>query len=305
MSRHASAEDLARLDLDALKPRKAAKIRSHIAGCAQCTHLNNLLSAVPATLASVSYPAMPEHLPARLDMALATESAQRLASAPAAEAGRRDLPKRSRHARHRPGGWRMPGMSVLASRIVATAGALVIVGAGGYEIASHTGNPGLSGTSASSSGAAVPSARQMSLGPSIRYGEPSATKTIRAVQSDANFTSSTLAVQTLGAMQAAKLRGAFSVPSASGPVGTTGANATKSSATEHGTPTATQLMGCLDGLAGRHAVLLVEIAKFENKPAMIIVTAGTAPREAEVWVVGPACSASHPDVLDHLRLSRT
>ena len=46
---------------------------------------------------------------ARIDTALASESAQRLASAPATEAGRRDLPTRSRRARRAAAGWQLPG----------------------------------------------------------------------------------------------------------------------------------------------------------------------------------------------------
>jgi anti-sigma factor ChrR (cupin superfamily) len=308
MSRHASAEDLARLDLDALRPRKATKVRAHMAGCAQCTQLNSQLSAVPVTLASVSYPAMPEHLSARLDTALAGESAQRVASAPAAEAGRRDLPERSRHARHGRGGWRMPGMSVFATRIVTATGALVIVGVGGYEIASHTGHDQLSGTAASSSGAAAaPNAQvgQMSLGPSVRYGEPSAAKMITTVRAETNFTSATLRTQAIAAVHAARVRGAYGTKAATGPVPTASSGSAHSTATSAGVPNASQLSGCLDGIAGNQQVLLMEMAKFEGKPAMIIVTAQTATQEAEVWVVAPACSASHPDVLDHLRLSRT
>ncbi len=135
MTRHASAEDLAGLDLDALKPRKAAKIRGHVGGCVQCTQLSSQVSAVPAMLASQPYPAMPASVSTRLDTALASESAQRLASAPATEAGRRDLPDRS-HAPKPRRGWQLPGMSVAGTRLVAAAGALVIVGVGRvYEIA--------------------------------------------------------------------------------------------------------------------------------------------------------------------------
>jgi len=52
-------------------------------------------------------------------------------------------------------------------------------------------------------------------------------------------------------------------------------------------------------------VELVETATFEGQPATIIVTQQTATHSAEVWAVGAACSAAHPDVLDHQTLSRT
>jgi|SRR5580704_3659870 hypothetical protein len=308
MSRHVSAEDLASLDLDALKPRKAAKVRAHLAGCVQCTQLNREISAVPATLASVSYPPMPEQLSARIETVLAAESSQRLSSAPATEAGRRDLPQRSRAARKpRREGWRVPGMSVLGTRLVAGAGALVIVGFGGYEIASHAGG-NATGTAASSSGsAAAPSALagQMNLGPSVHYGEPSSSKTVRTVTSDANFTSARLGEQAAAAVEAARLREAGGAQSAPAAVPTSHANAARSSAAGGGAATESGLASCLDGIAGNKTVVLVEQAKYDGNPATIIVTAQTATSDAEVWAVGPDCTASHPHVLNHLRLSRT
>jgi hypothetical protein len=310
MSRHASAEVLASLDLGGLKSRKAAKIRAHVAVCVHCTELSRQVAAVPHMLASVPYPVMPQQLSVRIESLIATESAQRVASAPASEAGRRDLPERSRHAREARGGWRMPGMSVLATRLVAAAGALVIVGAGGYEIATHAGG-NVAGTAASTSGSvAAPSARtpQMSLGPDVRYGEPTATRTIRTVRSDTNFTSANLGAQALAAVHAAKLSetaggGATTIPGPSGQANTT----KNSSAAGAGSSaeSASQLAGCLDSVAGNQTVVLVEQAMYEGKQATIIVTAQTATREGEVWAVGPGCSASNPDVLNHLRLART
>jgi len=52
-------------------------------------------------------------------------------------------------------------------------------------------------------------------------------------------------------------------------------------------------------------VLLVEEAKYDGKPATIIVTAATGNHRAEVWAVGPSCTATHPDVLAHQSLART
>ncbi len=305
MSRHASAEELASLDLDGLKPRKAARIRAHVAGCVHCTELSREVAAVPLTLASVSYPPMSDQLSVQIESVLAAESAQRLASAPASEAGRRDLPGRSRHARKSRGSWQLPGMSILATRLVAAAGALVIAGAGGYEIASHVGGTA-AGTAASSSGSVTaPTAGEMSLGPSVHYGAPTSHKTVRTVNSDTNFTSGTLGAQALAAVRAARLSGAAPVPTTSGPVPTSQANSAKSAATGTTMPSESQLASCLDGIAGNQSVLLVETARFEGKPATIIVTAQARSLQAEVWAVGPACSAAHPDVLDHLRLSRT
>jgi anti-sigma factor ChrR (cupin superfamily) len=305
MSRHASAEELASLDLGGLKPRKAAKIRAHVAGCAQCTQLNSQMSALPATLASVSYPPMPANMSARVDNALAAESAHRLASAPASEAHRRDLPERSRRTRKPAGGWQLPGMSVLGTRLAAAAGALVIVGVGGYELASHAGG-NVAGTSAASSGSAArPSVGQMSAGPDVRYGEPTSTKSIRTVTSTTNFTAATLGTQAMAALQGAKLRGYLGAQATTSPAPTAHANSSNGGVTSSSAPGESQLASCLDGVAGNQPVALVEQANYQGHPATIIMTAQTATRPAEVWAVGPSCSASHPDVLDHVSVSRT
>jgi hypothetical protein len=298
MSRHASAEDLAGLDLDALRPRKAMKVRDHVASCVQCTQLSSQVSAVPVTLASVSYPAMPASLSSQLDAALASESVQRLASAPATEAGRRDLPDR-RRARRARDSWHIPGLSVLATRLVAAAGALVVVGAGGYEIAAQTGGNATQTSASSAGSAAVPSARQLHLGPTVSYGE---NKTVHTMTSATNFTRADLGSQAIAAVRAAQL----SAPRATtGPGATGSASGAKSSAT--GVPTAapSSLASCLDGIVGARSVQLVEKAYFEGKPATIIVTAATAGHLAEVWVAGPSCTAAHPDVLDHLTLTQS
>src|SRR5580658_2252266 len=129
MSRHASTEDLARYTGGDLKPRKAARIASHLAGCSTCQERVHALESVPSMLASVHYPPIPANLSSRIEMAIAGESAARVAREPASEAGRRDLPVRggpARRRRHVPG-W----PSSVALRTLAATGAAVIVAAGG------------------------------------------------------------------------------------------------------------------------------------------------------------------------------
>jgi hypothetical protein len=303
MIRHATAEDLASLDLDGLGARKAARVRDHVATCVRCTQLSSQVSAVPTVLASVSYPSMPSNLTSQLDATLASESSRRLANAPATEADRRDLPERRSRRSH--GGWQLPGMSNLGTRLVAAAGALVLVGVGGYEFATHTGGS-VNTTSADSGGSAsVPSARQVSLGPSVQFGQASGTKTIRTVYSAENFTAADLGVQALAAVQAAKFEGASGAQPArvSAPTASAGVPSKASVRSQPGSPTS--LTSCLDGIVGNQSVLLVETAKYEGRPATIIVTAATSASQGQVWVVGQACSASHPDTIAHQTLSGT
>jgi hypothetical protein len=84
---HVKAETLARYSENDLSGRKAARIGSHLARCAQCVRLRDDLARVPALLARSEVPPLPEHLAARIHTALMTESARRAsAAAPAAAA---------------------------------------------------------------------------------------------------------------------------------------------------------------------------------------------------------------------------
>jgi hypothetical protein len=195
--------------------------------------------------------------------------------------------------------WHLPGLSVPATRLVAAAGALVIVAGGSYEIVSHVGN-GTTASPSTGSAAAPAQVQQMSLGPDVTYGRPGATHTIHAVQSSADFAPASLRTQAVNAVHAAQARGASGAqPSISAPAPS---QAQTSNSIGSGAPAAgpvTQLAGCINLIAAARTVLLVDIARFEHKPATIIVLAATASSPAEAWVVGSACSASAKDVLAH------
>jgi hypothetical protein len=304
MTRHASAEDLASLDLDGLKPRKAARVRAHVATCVQCTQLVAQVSAVPVLLASVPYPSMPPSLAEQLDAALAREAVQRLANAPATEAGRRDLP--ARHARKAHAKWQLPGLSVLGTRLVAAAGAVVIAGVGGYEVVANTsGSANRTAASSTGSAASLPSAHQVTVGPTVQYGQPSAREAIQEVHAGTNFTRADLGPQAVAAVEAAKLAGANGTQFRTNNAPTASGSAASNLPSKAHADQFTGLSSCLDGIVGSRPVQLLETAQFEGKPATIIVSSRTATASAEVWVVGPACSASHPDVLAHETLSHT
>jgi anti-sigma factor ChrR (cupin superfamily) len=294
MSRHASAEQLASLDLDALRSRKAARIRSHVARCIRCTQLSSQVSAVPAVLAGVPYPSLPSSLASQLDTTLASESAQRVASAPATEAGRRDLPERQASRQRDRWQWQMPGLSVLATRLAAAAGAFLVIGLGGYEIATHTGGNANQTAASSTGSAAGAGARQASLGPTVRVGPSD--QPIRTVNAATNFTKADLGAQALAAVHTAKLA-APAAPAASGAAAARNYSGTNS-------PNPASLAGCISGIVGSRPVQLVEMAKFDGKPAIIIITKQTTAHPAEVWAVKAACSASNPEFLAHQTLSR-
>jgi hypothetical protein len=318
VNRHASPDELARLGADDLKPHKAARIRQHLATCSQCTQLNSQLSAVPAVLASLEFGPIPENLSARIESALVVEARLRLANEPATEVGRRDLPtaRSARLSRQRHGrdgaGWRLPGLSVAATRALATAGAIALIGGGGYEIASHAGAPTAS-TASSSSGAAnaaVPGATaSQSIGAPVNYGHGSEARSIETVTSPTDFEPSTLGPQATAALKAARAEGVHSGPPVSnGPLSANKATANSTSGLRNTTGTTglvgAKLAGCIGRFSPGRVVQLVENAKFNGKPATIIITSLPSGQSAEVWVVGESCSASHGDVLDHLKVAR-
>jgi hypothetical protein len=64
-----------------------------------------------------------------------------------------------------------------------------------------------------------------------------------------------------------------------------------------------QIAGCLSAVAVSNGVLIVEVAHYQGKPAMIIVGRPAA-GSYRVIVAGLACSASHPDVLARITVPR-
>jgi hypothetical protein len=284
------------LSVGELRPRKAARIGSHLSGCDQCTKLSHQLDSVPAVLASAQYPPMPTSVSIRIEATLATESRQRISAMPATEAGRGDLPARHRRPATRPS-WHLPGLSAPATRLVAGLGALAIVAGGGYEIASHAG----SGSSPSAGSAAPAQVQQMSQGPEITYGGTTAQHRIQAVQSSADFVPASLSTQVADAVHDARARSASAAqPTASAPGASRAQSSTSAGSAAPGT--AGRLSGCLNLIAAARHVLLVDIARFKHKPATLIVVAATGANPAEAWIVGSSCSATTKDVLGHVVL---
>jgi hypothetical protein len=289
--KHPSADQLASLAVGALRPRKAARIQAHVAHCEQCTRICKQLTAIRVVLASATYPPIPDDLSDRIGSAINREARQRLAAMPASEAGRRYLPARL----PRPdagGGWHLPGLPIAATRLAAAAGAVVIAAAGGYLVA---GDVGTSTRSPSSplAGAAAP-VQHVSLGPSVTYGQPEAVDTIRAIESRTNFVAAHLRTEATSAVHAAEVLGAFAARS---PASTAGPLSRRATAPPAGNPSAMRLAGCIGRIAPGRPVLLIDIARYQGKPAAVIVTGASVVSQAEAWVVGSSCSATTADVL--------
>ncbi len=111
----------------------------------------------------------------------------------------------------------------------------------------------------------------------------------------------------MAALQAAQLDGVHAGPpmrqTSIAPSSATSSSGLRSFGTSH-ILTGLNLGLCVGRFtAPGRVVQLVENARFKNKPATIIVTATPAGADADVWVVGESCSASHTDLKDHVKVA--
>ena len=180
---------------------------------------------------------------------------------------------------------------------------MVLVG-GGVELLSHATGASSSAGSSSGSGS-VPAAGRHAAGQvappratsggtfngangGIQYQHDGRTSVITPVQSGTSYRSARLTQQVSSVIVAHRAQFSSAVPAA-----------TPNSPAI--TPPRT-LSGCVSRIAAGRTVLLVDVARFDHKPATIIVTARQGAVAAQVWVVGPGCSASARDVVTHRAL---
>jgi hypothetical protein len=178
---------------------------------------------------------------------------------------------------------------------MAAAAAVVVLAGGGYEIAQHVGSSSPSETAAGSQG--QPANRPYSAPAAsgalpqrhyLRAGQQS----VPVVESGANYTPATLKAQVRSTVTRYG-------PLASGlhsPV------AGSSSEPFPNIPAST-FAGCVTRIADGQQVLLVDVARYENTPAMVIVTRASATAPEQVWVVGTACSSANSHLLRHVTLA--
>ena len=302
MSGHISDNLLADYAGDVLKSRKFAKVSSHLAGCTMCTGRLDNLHSMPSLLASVSYPPIPQNLTTRIDSAIATESAARVAAEPATEADRRDLPQRAEPPRP---GWRPPRLtSPVALRTLAAVGAAVVVAGGGYEIAAHSG--GSATTNGPSSAAALPaSLAPLTTGPPVSYQQDGHAHSINTVESNANFQASTLRRQTQATLAEMGLGIVNGTPKVAGTSGHAPNSFNTAAAPQPKAFTRTgmhQLAGCVTRISAGGTVVMVELANYQGTRATIIVVQPKGPVPAQVFAVGTACSATNSDILAQQQL---
>jgi hypothetical protein len=299
MTRHVSAEKLARFQAGGLRRSAARRVRRHLDGCPRCRATEAALAAVPGLLAATAAPPIPAHLAARIETALATESAHRAAGSPSMRSG---AARRRGPAAHRRGRLAFP---VPVQRVLTAAAVIVVIGGGGFELFSHLG--GGTSPTASSSGsialaphgsarapAAAPNAPGAVgagpvLGPAVPYRRGGQLATIRPVRTGTNYQPAQLAAQARGTLALAARFGSRR-PEAATP------------AADFSAAQLSRLAGCISRVAAGDDVLLVDVARFRGRPATVIVTAAAGSAADQIWVVGGQCSQSGRDVLARQRL---
>jgi hypothetical protein len=274
------------------------------------------LSAVTAYLSSVPAPALPDAFEARISAALATEAAERAASAPADDAtppvAARTLDPasaRTRRGRHRGGsGPRRASRALLTSGSV-VAVCLVLVGF--VVLLSRSASTSSSSSAVAGAAAGSSSAAGTSAGPDVpgpantEFGGNVSNFTVTT--SGTKYQAATLAAQVRARLAASgSLPGGLTqAPSASAPAASASSTVPAASASSSalaassssGAPVPTGLRGCVLHLTGGVLPRLVDRATYQGEAAYIIAGSN------RVWVVGLGCTAGKTELLASVPLA--
>jgi hypothetical protein len=289
-SAHVDAEVLAELNAGLIDGKRATRIHAHLAGCQRCAQRSATLTEISTLLASVPSPRMPDDVVTRLTATLAQEAAHRSAPATAPASSRdqdttNSVVEFSRAAKGRRRGLTSP----VAARAFAAAAAACVVAAGGYTAVQLTS--GSSAGNAPSTPKQVASGRGTARGPSTggphaapfipptetaKANGPDKQLTFKVVDSGIDYRTTSLGTQIKTELN-------------------------KVVALKSHTPT-TQQYACVSDVTGGTAPALVDKARFQGHPATIIALSHVGNQVSQAWVVGPSCSASYTDILEHVSL---
>jgi hypothetical protein len=267
---HPDSDVLAEFRAGLVTGRRGKQVAAHLAVCDRCTALDRQLAEVGSLLAAAPPPVLPDRLAERLDTVLAAELARR-DEAERAGAGQSGHPVR-KPRRAGNGRWRL-----VTLRVLAPAAAVVVLAAGGYGLSRLSSSP----TSSTAAAAAEPTASSARALPAAGAagGNPVAAPAIRSshafplIISRTDYQRATLSHQ---------LEAEVRAPAATQP---------------SQTPSA-QLKGCVSRVTtgvSPGTPRLVEKARFQGQPAIVIVASSGGGDRA--WVLAPGCSASSVHVL--------
>jgi hypothetical protein len=279
--RHPDTDDLAEFHAGLVTGRRGARIAGHLASCERCTALGRQLADVSALLAAVPAPAMPPSVAHRLDTVLASEVANKNYPERAGADGSPETGSRPRRPRNQ-------GFRLMALRVLAPV-AVVLLAAGGYGLSRLASGPSSHESAASSAG--TPSSGVRVEAPATggrvpragaaplpeQTGQPRAKPQFMSphrftvVISNTDYRRGTLRQQL-----EAELRASASARPAQAPPA--------------------QLMACVRLVTSDANPVYVESARFEGRPATIIVAWKNT--GAVAWVAGAGCSGTNRDLLD-------
>ena len=269
---HLDTDVLAEFRAGLITGRRGTKIAAHLAGCDRCTALDDQLAGVSALLASFQAPPMPDSVAQRLDTVLAAEVTRK--NHP--ERAQADRPGDSA-AHDRPAAKR--GFRLATWRVLAPAGAAVVLAAGGFALSQIPHGPGsqtaASGAASSASSAAGSAANPASRAAAPMSPAPSAHSELRSGNQPVDVSRATLRQQVETEMNEPR-------------------------ATRPTTAASSQVLGCVHLLAGSDPLELVQSVRFEGRPATIIVA--RTGQGYTAWVAGPDCSTTNREVLETITL---
>ena len=274
---HPDPDSLAEFRAGLVTGRRRAGITSHVAACDRCAGLSDQLAEIPALLAAAPAPAMPGDVARRLGLVLAAEAAKRDSSERTADDSPADRATSPRP--RRPWNYRL-----VAQRILVPAAAVVVLAAGGYGLSRVTGSSSPSSAAAGSAAAPATSAA-----PANGIAEPasaprSRSDAIPAIEAPLKFEVVTSATDFLRATLPQQLERELQ----------------RHAQVAAGTPELT--LGSLKGCVLRvtkgtrpGTLALVEKARFQGQPAIVIVA--VSGHHDAAWVTASGCSASSDHVL--------
>jgi hypothetical protein len=263
---HLDYDTLADLAEGLLPEVRAASADAHLADCAECRDRSAELANVTRLLADAPLPPMPAALASRIDQSLAAE---------AAATGHDVISLESRRGRRR--------MRVLS----AAAAAVVVVGGGAL-----VGNALFNGSVSSDGGTAQSQPIQDRSGSAAPKQSAPGANTLKESRGEAGAAGGYLTLRSGTDYTAARLGQQVSV------------QLTKGDRRGAGELASTRLTNCVHNVTQGKFPLLVDVARYEGRAATVIVLPGPDSARFDVWIVGPACSASDPAVIKHTQAAR-
>lgn len=260
---HLDYDVLADLAEGLLEDDEAASVNAHLDSCAGCRDLSADLADVSRLLAEASVPSMPADLAERIDTAIAAESLNN-ATVVSMEQRRGRRP------------WRV--LSAAAAAVVVLGGGAAVGTIAFNEVNSDSGTavaPPHDNSSSEEPGAEQGGPGTNGVAP--RTAAPSPARGFKVASSGTDYRAATLGAQVGTLLTARQKLSAGAAPP--GP----------------------QLKGCVYAVTEGQKPSLVDQAKYEGNPAIVIATHGDESGKWDVWVVGPDCSAADQHVLKQLK----